>query len=460
MNKKISIAVVGDTASGKTYLLYDLIHAFHQLGYEPQQLPLDYPHSSFGKFFFDTINASTGGMMKTDVVALRPENHYGAHLADRHGNRFCVDFLNIPGEVFSDHSRIQDFFKLKKSIERNKRGIFWLAEYCSPSGHRLRLVFPKKDFVPRVITSGTIDLYRNWGNIAHLINTGGYKRVSCKGISGSQLIKQFHTIMTDTVLLTIKEKWSLLMGTDSMLDVNDFEEHLVRRFYPLVYCQNATDLIVCDSLFRGTHTGILSGDVNQFYSNPDEKKVPNVFLAFRDSDMLLKEQLLHYKNGNTFDGTTAERTNIYALCVEKIVNELKEAGSNFMDNETRQHIRLSASKGAGKDFWHLINKSLLNKGKKLADMGYPLPPHVYFTATPIDAELNVYENDIDTTRFIFLEQEEGVFKSFVHENCSDMSHHFCFGSLQLLMDILAQHKVYSRKDIKNMPKTLHYFLNI
>ena len=40
LSKHLSIAVVGAPSCGKSYLLYDLIHAFHVLGYRPQQLPL------------------------------------------------------------------------------------------------------------------------------------------------------------------------------------------------------------------------------------------------------------------------------------------------------------------------------------------------------------------------------------------------------------------------------------
>ena len=38
--KRLRIAVVGERASGKSYLLYDLIHAFGLLGYQPEELPL------------------------------------------------------------------------------------------------------------------------------------------------------------------------------------------------------------------------------------------------------------------------------------------------------------------------------------------------------------------------------------------------------------------------------------
>lgn len=459
MAKKLSIAVVGETASGKTYLLYDLIHAFHLLGYEPRQLPLSYPHSSFGKFFFDTINADTGGILKTDVVASRPESHYGAHLVDEQGNRLEVDFLNIPGEVFSAPSKIQHFFELKKRIERNKQGVFWLAQYRSPAGHTLRLVVPNKDFVPSVGTAGSVPLYRSWGEIAHAISQGGYKRLSCKAISGRELLKQMHTIVTDTVLLTVKEKWNLLMGTDGSLDVSDFEENLVSCFYPLVYCQNATDLIVCDSLFRGNHTGGLSHAIKQYFSKLDNGHVAHVFLAYRDTDVLLKQQKGHLEVvASAGEQEVAQRNRIYARCVGEIMDSIAGKGS-WLNEATRQHIRLSASRGSGNDFWHLLSQSLPERQRKaLGESTHVMPPHVYFTATPIDAGLTVYDNDTDATRFVARQGSRLV--SFIQQNCADMSHHFCFGSLQLLMDILARNNALSRQHQRQLPDTLRYFFEI
>ena len=75
--KKLHIAVIGSPSSGKSYLLYDLIHAFHNLGYVARELPLKFPHSSFGSFFYDVINPMTGGMKGTERYACRPENHFG-----------------------------------------------------------------------------------------------------------------------------------------------------------------------------------------------------------------------------------------------------------------------------------------------------------------------------------------------------------------------------------------------
>ena len=111
LTRSIRIAVIGARASGKSYLLHDLIHAFRSMGYVPEELPLSYPHSSFGAFFYDAFNVETGGMRGTESYACRPENHYGALLSlpSRWGLRLSpsldIDFLNIPGEVFDPNSQ-------------------------------------------------------------------------------------------------------------------------------------------------------------------------------------------------------------------------------------------------------------------------------------------------------------------------------------------------------------------
>lgn len=457
MTRKLSIAVVGDIESGKTYLLYDLIHAFHVLGYAPRQLPLDYAHSSFGKFFYDTIDVTTGGMLKTDVVASRPESHYGAHLADSSGNSIEVDFLNIPGEVFGDQGRIRDFFSLKRCIEHNRKGVFWLAEYRSPSRHVIRLAVPRHDFEPIVGTSGKVSDYRSWDEIAQLLKAGTYQRVSCREVSGAELLRRLHTVMTDSVLLTIKENWKWLVGAGYGYDVTDFEERLVRCFYPLVYCQNATDLIVCDSLFRGCHTGVLSDCIKQYFSNEFSDRAHNVYLAYRDADRVLARQLEQCRGGLSAEPHPVLRRNrAYALCVEDIFKAMNGNGG-CLPPEVKEHIRLSASRGAGRDFWHLLNQSRPN-GKRLGDHTAVLPPHVYFTATPIDDGFNVYANDTDVTRFVCRRGDRTL--SFVRENCADMSRHGCFGSLQLLIDILARNRALPRHHRQQLPDILKYFFEM
>ena len=65
---------------------------------------------------------------------------------------------------------------------------------------------------------------------------------------------------------------------------------------------------------------------------------------------------------------------------------------------------------------------------------------------------NLYTNDEDVTRFIY--DNERTKRSFVNEVCQDMTRHACFGSLQLLLDILQQNHV--RIDAQSKQETQGY----
>lgn len=81
-------------------------------------------------------------------------------------------------------------------------------------------------------------------------------------------------------------------------------------------------------------------------------------------------------------------------------------------------------------------------GELLQESGKRLPPHVYFTATPIDAAFRVYKNDeVDVTRFYW--EDGGRMKVFTQEVNSGREQHLCLGSYQLLTDILWQNGISS-----------------
>ena len=255
--KQLSIAVIGAPSSGKSYLLFDLIHAFHVLGYRPQELPLNYQYSSFGTFFYDTFNADTGGMKGTEVYAGRPESHYGARLTHPHGNSLWVNFLNIPGEAFRDLEAIENYFALKDKIERNPKGLFWLTTYRAPSGHEIQLVLPTHGFnlegygvEPIARHNRHIEYMQRWENIHALLKEGDYQETGGrKEIPGKYLFEHLSEILTDSVLLCLKEGWNMITGLPQ--DLTYYEEIVFKHFYPLSYCQNATDLRECSPIVAG-----------------------------------------------------------------------------------------------------------------------------------------------------------------------------------------------------------------
>jgi len=455
-SRQISIAVIGYPSSGKSYELYDLIHAFHVLGYRPQTLPLTYPYSTFGKFFFDVINVDTGGLLQTCADALRPENHYGAQLDGQGMIPLEVGFVNIPGEVFSDKEHINKIYALKRIIAASGGNIFWLATWRSPAGHELRLVLPGENFDFKRAPEGRVGHYRSWAEVEELLDDGGYKETEegRRCVAGADLLGRLDTLVTDTLLLTIRDRWDELTDFAMGMDGADFGDVLADKFYPLLYCQNATDLIVCDRLCRSEQVYDLIGAIEVVFDNL-EGKVPDVYLAFRDFDVKFRNVLLGCRSALSDAGMPDIecRNRIYSYCVEHVMSQLE--GGDQLSAADKLHIRQSAGRGPAYGFWALLQKVKNRNSSKQNAPARALPPHVYFTATPIDADMNIYDNDTDVTRFIY--RNGDVMRSFVAQNCADMSRHFCFGSLQLLIDILAHRGALTRRHKRLMTDTLRYF---
>jgi len=479
--KRLHIAVIGSPSSGKSYLLYDMIHAFHNLGYVARDLPLTFPHSSFGSFFYDVINPMTGGMKGTERYACRPENHYGALLA-RKGtffNNIVVDFLNIPGEAFKDHDTMDQFFVLRNLLERKGKSLFRLTVWETPAGHRKKLVIPegfqlKAGQHLSETKSMNKNSYQTWNDISKELYDGAYREVGeSKRVTGKYILNHVTELSTDSILLSIKDQWKKLTATaDNRANYDDFESvGTFKYFYFFAYCQLATDLIICDRMTDNRHCGDLAEDVCRFM-NKMGKNMPKVYLAFRGIDRFLKNNA-HL----TVTGDMSSRNNIYSEYYSEILLQVQDKSFKGtyvpLPMSVKSHIiQCCGTKSGGNGFWYLLNTATPKQpswayffqrkfyGRKTIselqrESDYALPPHVYFTATPIDYNFSIYQHDDDITRFISI--EPGGLKSFVRETCEDMSHHFCFGSLQLLMDILIQNNVVVCSEIiHSCSKELRY----
>jgi hypothetical protein len=468
-DKQIRIAVIGFPSSGKSFLLFDLIHAFHHLGFVAQQLPLSYPHSSFGTFFHDAINAETSGMRGTKPYDCGPENHYGAIFVRSRLLPFVqyhVDFLNIPGEAFRERDTIRKYFTLKELIERKKEGhhLFWLSVWKSPSGHVKKLILPK-GFRMNLPTSGISnndDTNSNdlgWSGVAQDLANGAYQEHGKRrSVSGKYVLRHLSEFSTASVLQTIKANWDRLTDLhESKIDYNDYEAaDVFRSFYFFTYCQLATDLVICDRLDPLTelHSAWqLTEDVCHFMTHSGECN-PHVYLAFRGIDKFMK-----YVKPPVRDSIDM-RNHVYSLFHDDITMQLQDPVVKvpsfiFLTEKEKKHIRQTCGRSIGWGFWNLLNHAVKQQPfwkyrilrtiyscLTVSEMatGGNLPPHVFFIATPIDSEGRIYKNDKeDVTRFIYEDKTET--KSFLRETCADMTHHFCFGSLQLLVDILLQNGV-------------------
>lgn len=465
--KKIRIAVIGTRSSGKSFLLYDMIHAFSILGYHPESLPLDYPHSSFGTFFYDIFNKQTGGMRGTEMYACRTDDHYGAYLSGNSilqsiPNSFSVDFLNIPGEIFMPErtNRIDSFFKLKRLIEKMEGDLFRLSIWKEEkTGHRIKLLLPK-DLNLKVFhafRASQTDRYGNymtWNNILYILEDENYHQISNRRINGKYIFEHITELNTDSVICTIEACWGKLNA--SKHGITDWE--LIKKdFYHLAYCQMATDIVICSRLPNDIVTESQSilplAEVALNFLQKQTDKTPHVYMAFRCADSIIYPDRFRFKSENDLKKKIKDRNNLYTQFVLQLQKDL-ESGGNMPESAKNvvEHIKNSVGTTHEHPVQTLLNFSYregtalrrLLRHKTVYELfvssHYPIPPHVYFTTTPIDSGFHIYENDTnDVTRFYY--KDEGGRKSFTREIQKDMSNHLCFGSLQLLTDILLQNRV-------------------
>lgn len=124
----IKLAVVGPSASGKSYLITDIIQAFWQYGHAHRHsLP---GYRDFGLYDSDvTTDDRQNPRPKTDKYACRAENHYGAEFTHE-GKDFKLDFLNIPGEIFNPNSEdLKLFFVIRQRLIENCKKRFMIVTW-------------------------------------------------------------------------------------------------------------------------------------------------------------------------------------------------------------------------------------------------------------------------------------------------------------------------------------------
>lgn len=116
-------------------------------------------------------------------------------------------------------------------------------------------------------------------------------------------------------------------------------------------------------------------------------------------------------------------------CSGAVINGADNNEPGVMIDALKGVIRPHIGVGVANSFRHLLN----------AAYGYTrantMPPHIYFTCTPITQDLEIYENDPDSDNRRFVNHNKTGAEKYFDEAGS----HFCFGSYQLCIDILSQH---------------------
>ncbi len=519
-NKKISIAVVGIRASGKSYLLSDIITSFGNLGYNRRDSESG-QYASFGNYKAKT--RVDGKLSQTEMYACRPgENIYGA-VYDGHGAKLDVDFVDIPGEVFNGERSVNGntfltvFTTYRNALERLTKKLFTVTVWKNEGGLTQLIVEPflktlteerrkeletcrqgNKDFDKETFKTNRLNAFQGWSDIYSWLRADGYKECSSvmerisgngkKTINGKTLLKNFFSYQPDSLMCSLAEVVDLI-SPGLGIKRGDFENGRNKEaFYFLYYCSKATDIVICDKLFVPGDNGGFNLDTddnyrkyatitNELHSFIKTEKV-NVYLAFRGVDYLLRAQKSHYVNLITFlkeekSSTDKIRNTAYSIFAYLLWHHI-DAGNVAKDDEAfraligypqgnlekdraaglfidlalreendneidlRQIIPQHVGTGSGEAFRQLL---LASYGYNGADKNEPMqtmPPHTYFTCTPVTADFEVYVNDPKSGKLRFIHPGNALGPSKYFDTAGS---NFCFGTYQLCLDILSQHDV-------------------
>ena len=121
-SRNIRMAVIGLTSSGKTYLLADFVAALEEFGFKFFTCDASALNKPNAAVFLNQISNYDDGIWKTDVYAGRPTNQY-LTLYTKGGERFLLEFVDIPGEVITRDS-INEFDAILNALIASKDPIF------------------------------------------------------------------------------------------------------------------------------------------------------------------------------------------------------------------------------------------------------------------------------------------------------------------------------------------------
>lgn len=496
---RIRLAVVGRPASGKSYIINDIMQAYASMGFN--QHPLKKNGIGYGtpaQYLNDVIEGGT--MLRGEDYACRAENHYGAVASYGSKKEFDIDYLNIPGETFRDKRNIGLFYKLYEHLNTNAKN-FRLVTWARSTGEEVYVVEPlhgDTSELEAALASSERRLqgiregaYLSWGQIFAELHEGGYKMTpKHKLISGRTLLRNLMAYNIDSVINSIGTI-AITFGIkhlETKQEYNNFK----KKFYFLNYCKNATDIVICDKLLvpdegASTAAATQSGDA-MFFSDlcnnliqffPKSGSRPNVYLAFRGVDFLMHNREDSYKAIQTainadddIENKDEEMRNaqysVFAYALWRHIDprvtvrpeEQKDVlGTQLTDaaNGDIEATFLNLASGTVADGGTVSNYISSHIGRNTAgtfsyllNFAYPslalasildpidyIVPHVYFTGTPITLDFLIYRNDPANKNARFICKDiEGSARYF--DQCG--SNH-CFGSYQLALDILQQHGI-------------------
>lgn len=494
---QIHLVVVGTPASGKSYQLYDIMRSFDCMQMPHRKLKVNgMVLKTPGQYETDVIMGGT--LAQTPDYACRQDNFYGT--VRRKGSKEVdIDFLNISGETFNDDGQVALYHNLYDRINTSDK-IFRAVTWKRTAGGEEYVVEPLYGDIAQLDAARSSNEallagfrennFLPWGQMfADLRTRGFHPTKKVKVISGEQLLKNLNKYNTDSVVNSIET----IAATFSIAAFNNLGDtrKFLKKFIFLYHCKNATDMVICDKMLVPQGYNVreniafhnLCTSLQNFFNNVKDCKA-KIYLAFRGADFLVQGREDKYtaiKNLVDADSEIEMKDNaqrnaqysVFAYAMWKRLNpsitideenvkdylgvQLEQEDLNDIVN---RYLNLSGHTGKVADggvLEHFITAHIGNPGGgtfvDLLPYSYPgldigtinysidnIVPHVYFTCTPITKEFLVYRNDPNNPKYQYArfitDMKQGDAQYF--DTCG--SNH-CFGSYQLVLDILRQHGI-------------------
>lgn len=308
----IRLAVVGNTSSGKSFLLKDIIDALRSMNcafYTSESLEAQdgFQYKPFSNY----APNQKGGNGGTPIYACRHEDHYG-QLVKSADFKFDLCFLNIPGEIFEDQ-KLHSYNEMKSLLMTSKK-LFTVHTYTNPAGEERLIVKPNSkvcpiededetDIVPTAPAKDAFLMrFKPWGEINRELSLAHFVEGKEKDIKGEELMMNFFKYDTDSVMRSITNLIERKVFPNLTFDHVDFEEQQFDlSFVFFHYCTLATDIVLCDRVYTHLDKNAEKGKevlgfnelatrLSQFL---DEEKIAenvNAYVAFRNVDFLLQNK--------------------------------------------------------------------------------------------------------------------------------------------------------------------------
>lgn len=265
--KSVRLAIVGETACGKTYLINDVIGSLEKLGYHRDDryrdatLPNDvYSHTE--------ERNSDGSVDKSDILALRRHDVYLSRFLSSGNDRLMLEFVDIPGEVMVRDSIIMfraimeammkstAVFESVRWIQPKTYKKVWTLRKAQQRRHDGEAVSSLRYSLDAQHAMGTPSrlLYESTSLRERRLQEEGYVMCGSKKVNGASVFQHFLDYDTDTVINTIIDCWPLLdidKGLPPRLLTSRGGQQVFSLEYQLhffyhYYVFYATDVVVCD----------------------------------------------------------------------------------------------------------------------------------------------------------------------------------------------------------------------